>query len=90
MHRIRTLAVIGVLSLGLVGIALAANPSGPATQPGEHERHPLIHKALHDLREAKHTLTRAAHDFDGHRKAALDATDKAIAECEACLQADQK
>ena len=94
--RLRLFTAIGCLTLGLAGMALAASttaptgPNGPTTRPHEGERHPLIHKALHDLREAKEALTRADHDFDGHRKAALEAADTAIKECEKCLEVDKK
>jgi hypothetical protein len=89
MSRFRTLALVSVLTLGVAGLGIAASTTAPATQPGE-ERHPLIHKALHDLREAKVALTDAKHDYDGHRVKALEATDVAIKECELALKSDEK
>jgi len=99
MIGFRKLSVVGVLTLGLAGLGLA-NSSGSVasihssgaicatTNPSE--RHPQIHKALHDLREAKQALIHAKHDFNGHRQAALTAAETAIKECEACLKADEK
>ena len=39
------------------------------------ERHPHIHKAIEELREARKELKEADHDFGGHREMALRATD---------------
>ncbi len=55
-----------------------------------NERHPAIHRAIRALEEAKLAMQRADQDFGGHRKAALDECDKAIAQLRAALQYDKK
>ena len=54
------------------------------------ERHPEIHAAKQHLREAKRNLEHAAHDFGGHRAAALKHVDEALAECDQALAFDKK
>jgi hypothetical protein len=44
----------------------------------EHDRNPRIRHALESLREAKHELDEAPHDFHGHKREALEAVDRAI------------
>ena len=89
------LAVTGLAgSLCTVTIARAQSttPNPPAAGEGNHkgERHPAIHHAIKALQEAKHDLERADHDFGGHRKAALEDCDKAIAQLRLALQYDKK
>jgi len=75
--------------------AFAANVQAGAVQQGvpakkaAPERHPEIRKAITALESAKVDLKRAAHDFGGHREAALDACDKAIAQLRLALQYDR-
>lgn len=52
------------------------------------EKHPEIRKAMRALNNAQGFLTKADHDFQGHREKALDLTQKAISECQAALRAD--
>ncbi len=63
--------------------AAAAVPATPAAMPAEH---PHIHEALMSMREAKHHLETAAHDFHGHRVKAIEHLDQAIHEAEICEQ----
>jgi hypothetical protein len=58
-------------------------PSAPAVAPMP-EAHPHIHEALEAMRNAKHHLESAAHDFDGHRVKAIEHLDQAIHEAEIC------
>jgi DNA-binding transcriptional regulator YdaS (Cro superfamily) len=53
------------------------------------ERHPEIRKAITALERAKTDLKRADHDFGGHRVAALEACDRAIAQLRLALQYDR-
>jgi len=80
--------------LGTSAVTQAATTAGtPTTQPQTHpkeEKHPEIRAALKGLRESKKHLEEAAHDFDGHRVAAIKAVDEAIKQCEECLQVDTK
>ena len=90
-------ALVGALSAGLT-LARAQQTASPATPPAgaeapQHkgkERHPAIHRAIRALEEAKVALERADHDFGGHRKAALEECDKAIAQLKLALQYDKK
>ena len=48
------------------------------------DQHPHIHEALEAMRNAKHHLETAAHDFEGHRVKAIEHLDAAIHEAEIC------
>ncbi len=61
--------------------AVAPAPAAAAAVP---EPHPHIHEALEAMRNAKHHLESAAHDFDGHRVKAIEHLDQAIHEAEIC------
>ncbi|MGA3065448.1 MAG: hypothetical protein ABSF29_01235 [Tepidisphaeraceae bacterium] len=86
MLGIRTAVLVGVLGLGIAGgsamtsYAASANPS-----PIAMDDHPEIHAALDSLRSAREALVSAAHDYHGHRIAAIGHVDAAIAECQECL-----
>ena len=82
---------------GLKGDGKALAPGAEATsRPGEGrraeaaDRHPEMCKALFHLRESKRELEKSAHDFDGHRVAALKDTDQAIKEVVDGLKDDGK
>jgi hypothetical protein len=55
-----------------------------------NERHPHIHAAIRELREAKKELEKADHDFGGHRKEAIEAVNVAIKQLEKALKFDKK
>jgi hypothetical protein len=63
--------------------AAAPVPPAPAAMP---ERHPHIDEALEAMRNAKHHLESAEHDFHGHRAKAIEHLDRAIHEAEICLE----
>src|ERR1035438_8539296 len=90
-----TCALVGALSAGLtLARAQTTNPGTPAAAAGApqhkgNERHPAIHRAIVALQEAKVALQRADHDFGGHRKAALEQCDNAIAQLKLALQYDK-
>jgi len=63
--------------------AVAAAPAAAAAVPAEH---PHIHEALEAMRNAKHHLETAEHDFHGHRVEAIKHLDAAIHEAEICEQ----
>jgi len=81
---------LAVLLLGFVsfvpGIRRAAAPQVVMAA----EPHPHIRAALRELREARHELETAAHDFGGHRKEALEAVDHAIQQLDRALQYDRR
>ncbi len=57
---------------------------------GGRERHPKIRQAINALERAKGDLQNAAHDFNGHRVEALEATNTAISRLQAALACDRK
>ena len=63
--------------------AAAPVPPAPAAMP---ERHPHIDEALEAMRNAKHHLESAEHDFHGHRAKAIEHLNRAIHEAEICLE----
>ena len=88
-----TLLVMATLLLTLAFPAAAAGPNAPAppvpAAPAVAPApvpppHPHIHEALEAMRNAKHHLESAAHDFDGHRVKAIEHLDQAIHEAEIC------
>ena len=67
----------------------ATTPVSVGQKGKHHERHPEIHKALKRLGAAKRDLEKAAHDFGGHKAAAIQAINQAIGELEAALHSDK-
>jgi hypothetical protein len=65
--------------------AAAAIPAAPAAA-ATPEEHPHIHEALEAMRNAKHHLETAEHDFHGHRVKAIEHLNQAIHEAEICEQ----
>src|ERR1700736_5643811 len=43
----------------------------------KNEKHPYVHRALHELRAAQKSLQEGADDFGGHKEKALKAIDEA-------------
>jgi flagellar basal body-associated protein FliL len=87
--KIALLAVlIALLGGATSATVLAQSTNAPAHQ--HRERHPKIHHAIVALEEAKLELKSAAHDFGGHREAALKECDAAIVELRLALQYDKK
>jgi hypothetical protein len=89
-----TLLIMTTLLFTLAFPAAAAGPKAPAppvpaaapapAAAAVPEAHPHIHEALEAMRNAKHQLESAAHDFDGHRVKAIEHLDQAIHEAEIC------
>ncbi len=65
------------------------HPTAPAPVRASHEPHPAIRAAIRSLEAAKRDLQHAAHDFGGHRAAALAAVDAAINQLRIALQYDK-
>jgi hypothetical protein len=76
MYRFLTLPTAAALLL-LFG------PGRACAEP----KHPHLHHALHEMREAHKELKEARHDFGGHREKALEALDAAIRQTEKALEA---
>jgi hypothetical protein len=88
----RALLVSAGLILGGVGVGTFLSPTTVLAKPDkdEKERHPHIHRAIAELREARKELKEADHDFKGHRDEAVEEVDKAIRQLEICLKVDKK
>jgi hypothetical protein len=54
------------------------------------EFHPHLHRAIHELKEARVELKEAKHDFGGHRERAIKDVDYAIEQLELALKYDRK
>ena len=85
---VSTVAMAGALSLTLPAVFAQTNNLPPAAHHGE--RHPRIRGAIRALEAAKLELQHADHDFGGHRAAALEECDKAIAQLQEALKYDKK
>jgi hypothetical protein len=95
MFILAGVAVAGALVFAVPAVFAqqAAPPAAPAapgapTVPREH--HPAIRRAIFALKAAKADMEHADHDFGGHRVAALEECDKAIAQLQEALQYDQQ
>lgn len=82
---------IVVLTLCLAVAGLGLGSAGvPVAGQEKKERHPHIHAALKELKEARKELKEADHDFGGHRVEAIEAIDKAIVQLEKAAKFDKK
>lgn len=68
-----------------VPVPVAAAAPAPAAAAAMPEPHPHIDEALEAMRNAKHHLETAEHDFGGHRRKAIQHLDRAIHEAEICM-----
>jgi hypothetical protein len=86
------LALAGAMLLPMTASAQAGGLPGTGVgqgtrQGGERgEKYPEMREAMMHLRHAKAALEKGARDFGGHRVAALEHTNKALAECEEALK----
>ena len=93
------LVILAMLLLTLAFSAAATGPKAPAAPvpvaaaapvppaaAAMPERHPHIDEALEAMRNAKHHLESAEHDFHGHRAKAIEHLNRAIHEAEICLE----
>jgi hypothetical protein len=78
MRRSLVLTAVG---LGLLVLSV------PEPVQAQKFRHPRLHVALFELREAHRVIKTAAHDFKGHRVTALKAINASIGQVEAALRA---
>ena len=97
MNYLRTVprSLLLATCLTVAGVGLWTSGGGftvPAAANAEEkkERHPHIHHALHELKEARKELKEANHDFGGHRVKAIEAIDVAIEQLEKALKHDKK
>ena len=91
MKRRISVFILAVILAGIAvggGTVLAQNTN--AVKGSRLERHPRIRHAIVALEAAKAELKNAPHDFGGHREAALQQCDAAIAQLKLALQYDKK
>jgi len=86
---IASLAIAGVASFTLPSV-FAQPTNTPPAAPHHVEHHPAIRRAIAALEAAKTDMQHAAHDFGGHRAAALEECDKAIAQLREALKYDKE
>jgi hypothetical protein len=67
----------------LLGICLTA---GSMYAQRDREWHPRISRAIEALRDARAYLQEAPHDFGGHKREAIRATDEAIRQLNFALE----
>jgi len=72
----------------LMVIAVISAPTPANPQPRE-ERHARIHQAIRALEDAREYLSTARHDFCGHRREALEDTDRAIRQLREAASCDR-
>jgi len=63
-------------------------PSGPARGNQSVIPHPLIHRAITALENARADLQDAAHDYCGHRAAALESVNHALEQLHRAIECD--
>ncbi len=95
MRSFLKLASLGAVAAGFVLIpgTVQARPAAGLLrpvylQPDSAERHPHMRAALRQLRAARKQLSESAHDYGGHRVAALGQVDQAINEIEQAFAYD--
>jgi hypothetical protein len=79
--------MVFVAVLTMVAFVFGAIGVGPAKTA---ERHPEIYKAIKQLKGARQDLEKAAHDYCGHRVAAIQSIDQALHELDEALKCDKK
>jgi hypothetical protein len=65
-------AVVAAALSGIVSVPMLVRPAMA------EDHNPRIHHAIDALRDAKHELEEAKHDFHGEKQAAMDAVQNAI------------
>jgi hypothetical protein len=73
---------VALMVMGVIGTSRPAN-----TEP--QERHPRIRSAMESLRDAQEYMRTAAHDFCGHKAAAMRANEAAIQQLRLALECDR-
>jgi hypothetical protein len=81
-----TAAAAGPKSSAAPAMPAAAAPAPAAVPAAMPAPHPHITEGLEAMRNAKHHLETAEHDFHGHRVKAIEHLNMAIHEAELCEQ----
>ena len=74
---------VALMVLGVIGTSQPAN-----TEP--QERHPRIRAAMDALRDANEYMRTAAHDFCGHKVAAMRETEAAIRQLQMAWECERR
>jgi hypothetical protein len=74
------------LALKDAGDPYKGGPKVDAELYKKFKHHPHLHRALHELKEARVQLKEAKHDFGGHREKALKDVDHAIEQLELAIK----
>jgi hypothetical protein len=85
-------AALGIATALMLAPAAHASAHTPSSRPSPAARvepHPQINQAIIALEAARMHLRRAAHDFGGHRVAAIAAIDRALIQLRLALQFDK-
>ena len=90
MKRLTSILAIAVALALPSALPHQAAAQPPPPKPPGHEHHPEIHKAIASLEAAKHYMEHADHDFHGHRKEALEATERAIHQLRLAIESDKR
>ncbi len=77
--KIKLTVMVSILMFGLCSLAA----------PMHREHHPKLRRAMNILNRAKGVLQHAAHDFKGHRVAAIHDIEQAQGELRQAMQVDQ-
>ena len=72
--------------LAVMTVAILSTPRDAATE----ERHPHIRGAMQELREARRELATGAHDFCGHKAAAMRDIDATLEQLRLALECDRR
>ncbi len=78
------------LLIAVMGTLVGFTNPARAYDDEKKEKHPRMHAAMHELKEARKELKEADHDFGGHRVEAIKAIDHAIVQIEKALKFDKK
>jgi hypothetical protein len=84
MSMTRRTALSTVTTGAAAGLALLAGATAAHAEP-----HPAIRAAINALQKARNDLQHAAHDFGGHRVAAIESIDRALEQLRLALQFDR-
>ena len=91
----RSLGAVALIALCTLPLTAApsagtrASPLVPAARTTVAEPHPQINAAIRSLVRARLHLKNAAHDFGGHRVAAIAAIDAALVQLKLALDFDK-
>jgi hypothetical protein len=86
-----TAVIASILAMPVAVRAQNAGGSGASFSAGANERHPVVHRSIHQLERVKEELsTDAAHDFGGHKANAIQHIDEAIAQLRMGVKSDKQ